>query len=235
MVFLKKEKLQCRRLMERIKRMDMKDLLIYGFGGLGHEVACLIKHINQIEPTWKVLGYIDDGVAVGTECKYGKVLGNIDTLNAWNRPVSVVIAIGNIKYLKSVSEKIVNPKVEFPNIIAPNVFYFDEENVSMGKGNIITFGCRFSCNTSLGDFNILNGNISLGHDVKLGNYNVMFPETRISGCTTVGDRNFFGARVFVAQCLTLGNDCRYGAGCFVLRKTKDGNLYMGNPAKIVEF
>ena len=212
----------------------MKDILIYGFGGFGHEVACLIDHINRVKPTWNVIGYIDDGVDVGTECKYGKVLGNCDTLNAWDKPVSVVIAIGSCKALEVVSKKIVNPNVEFPNIIAPNVFYFDEESVTMGKGNIVTFGCRFSCNTRLGDFNVLNGNISLGHDASMGNYNVMFPETRISGQTSVGDRNFFGARCFVSQCLKVGNDCRFGAGAYILRKTKDGCLYMGNPAKRIE-
>ena len=212
----------------------MKDILIYGFGGFGHEVACLIRHINRACPTWNLIGYIDDGVEVGTSCKYGKVLGNCDTLNAWDKPISVVIAIGSTKYLEIVSKKITNPNVDFPNLIAPNVFYFDEESVVMGKGNIITFGCRLSCNTRIGDFNVLNGNVSLGHDTCIGNYNVMFPETRISGQTTIGNRNFFGARTFVAQCLKLGNDCRYGAGCFVLRKTKDGNLYMGNPAKKIE-
>jgi sugar O-acyltransferase (sialic acid O-acetyltransferase NeuD family) len=212
----------------------MRDILIYGFGGFGHEVACLINHINRVKPTWNIVGYIDDGVGVGTECKYGKVLGNIDTLNNWPTPISVVIAIGSCKYLKLISEKIKNPNVDFPNIIAPNVFYFDEDNIMIGHGNIVTFGCRFSCNTKLGNFNILNGNISLGHDASLGDYNVLFPETRISGQTTIGNGNFFGARTFVAQCLTVGNSCRFGAGTFVLRKVKDGCLYMGNPARKIE-
>lgn len=212
----------------------MKDILIYGFGGFGHEVACILHHINREVPTWNVIGYIDDGVEKGTECRYGKVLGNIDTLNAWEMPVAVVIAIADTKCLQAISQEIVNPNVEFPNIIAPNVFYFDEESVTMGRGNIVTFGCRFSCNVQLGDFNILNGNISLGHDATVGSYNVLFPETRISGQTSIGNRNFFGARVFVSQCLKVGNDCRFGAGAYILRKTKDGNLYMGNPAKKVE-
>lgn len=212
----------------------MKDLLIYGFGGFGHEVACLIQHINKDQPRWNLIGYIDDGVAAGTSCRYGKVLGNIDTLNAWDKPVAVVIAIGSTKYLELISKNITNANVMFPNIIAPNVFYFDQDSVTLGKGNIITFGCRFSCNIHLGDFNILNGNISIGHDAMIGNYNVLFPETRISGQTTVGDRNFFGARAFVAQQLKVGSGCRIGAGAFILRKTKDGCLYMGNPAKRVE-
>lgn len=211
----------------------MKDIAIYGFGGLGREVACVINKINEVEPAWNIIGYFDDGEPVGKECKYGKVLGNIDTLNAWQTPLSVVIAIATPKYLELVSSKITNPLVDFPNIIAPGVFMFDEESVSLGKGNLITFGCRFSCNVTLGDFNILDGMISLGHEACIGSYNAIFPETRISGQTSIGDKNFFGARCFVAQCLKVGNGNRFGAGTFVLRKIKDDGLYMGNPAKKV--
>lgn len=212
----------------------MKDIAIYGFGGFGHEVACLIQYINSVEPTWNIIGYFDDGVEVGTECKYGKVLGNIDTLNAWDKPINVAIAIGNVKFLETVSSKITNPNVEFPNLIAPNCFFFDKESVVMGKGNIITFGCRMSCNIHIGDFNILNGCVSFGHDVVLGSYNVMFPETRISGQVTIGDKNFFGARCFASQTIKIGNENRFGVGTFILRKIKDGGLYMGNPAKKVD-
>lgn len=212
----------------------MKDIAIYGFGGFGHEVACLLQHINEETPTWNLVGYIDDGVEVGTECKYGKVLGNIDTLNAWDKPINVVIAIGNVKVLETISSKITNPNVEFPNLIAPNCFFFDKESVVMGKGNIITFGCRMSCNIHIGDFNILNGCVSLGHDVVIGNNNVMLPETRIAGSVTIGDKNFFGARCFASQSVSIGNGNRFGAGTYIFRKIKDGGLYMGNPAKKVD-
>ena len=120
----------------------MKDILIYGFGGFGHEVACILQHINEVKPTWKIVGYIDDGVEVGTECKYGKVLGNIDTLNAWESPISVAIAVGSPKYLKEIPAKIYNPLVDFPNIIAPNVFFFDKmtyvfRNIEKILGSVI--------------------------------------------------------------------------------------------------
>lgn len=211
----------------------MKDILIYGFGGFGHEVACLLQHINNEKPTWNLIGYIDDGVEVGTECPYGKVLGDIDTLNGWNTPVAVAIAVGSPKYLEEISNKITNTNVEFPNLIAPNAFYFDKASVKMGKGNIITFGCRMSCNITFGDFNILDGCISFGHDVVIGSYNMMFPEVRISGQTTIGNGNYFGARCFGAQCINIGSNNRFGAGAYILRKIKDGGLYMGNPCKKV--
>lgn len=211
--------------------MRLKDILIYGFGGFGHEVACVINHINAVEPTWNMVGFIDDGVAAGTDSRYGKVMGGLDVLNDWKTPVSVAIAVGSPNYLELLPSQIINPLVEYPNIIAPNVFYFDKETVTLGKGNIITFNSRFSCDITMGDFNVLDGGISLGHDVVIGSHNMMFPEVRVSGQTVIGDNNYFGSRCFIAQCLKIGNENRFGAGTYVLRKIKDGGLYMGNPAK----
>lgn len=45
---------------------------------------------------------------------------------------------------------------------------------------------------------------------------------------------FLVLRSFVAQRLKIGNETRIGAGSIVLRNTKDGNLYMGNPAKKID-
>jgi acetyltransferase-like isoleucine patch superfamily enzyme len=143
------------------------------------------------------------------------------------------MAIASPSILEKLIGRTVNPEVWFPNLVAPNAFFFDENNVKMGRGNLVTFGCRFSCKTSLGNFNILNGQVSLGHDVSMGDYNVLMPETRISGESTIGSGNFFGARSLVLQGIKIGNNTRIGSGSVVMRKTKDGMSYFGNPAKII--
>ena len=39
----------------------MKDIAIFGAGGFGREVACLIKRINKQQPnTWNFIGFFDD-------------------------------------------------------------------------------------------------------------------------------------------------------------------------------
>ncbi|MEC1781329.1 PglD-related sugar-binding protein [Schinkia azotoformans] len=38
----------------------MKDLIIVGAGGHGREVLEWILDINEVKPTWNVLGFIDD-------------------------------------------------------------------------------------------------------------------------------------------------------------------------------
>lgn len=232
MVFLRKEKRQWKLLMEITK--DMKDIAIYGAGGFGREVACLLNIINKEKPTWHLVGFFDDGYHIGESNKYGKILGGLKELNKWSKPISIVIAIANPNILENISDNIINKHVIFPNIIAPNILFFEQEGFEVGHGNIITFGCRMSCNITIGNFNILNGNISFGHDVKIGSYNVMQPETRISGETTVGNNNFFGARSLVLQRIKIGNYTRIGAASVVMRNTKDNNLYFGNPAKILK-
>lgn len=212
----------------------MKDIAIYGFGGFGREIACVIKAINQTVPTWNFVGYFDDGHAIGDGNKYGKVLGNLDTVNGYDKSLAVVMAIASPTVLQDLIGKIHNPNIYFPNVIAPNVLFFDKESVAIGQGNVITFGGRISCGVSIGNFNLMNGCVSLGHDVVIGDYNVMQPEVRISGETIIGNANFLGVRCTVLQGLTIGSDVRIGTGSVIMRKTKDGMSYFGNPAKIIK-
>jgi sugar O-acyltransferase (sialic acid O-acetyltransferase NeuD family) len=212
----------------------MKNIAIYGFGGFGREVACLLNTINEVEPTWNFIGFIDDGVPVGTACRYGKVIGNLEFVNTCRESLSIVIAIANCQILKKLHAEIVNPAIDFPNIIAPNVTYFDKDSLEIGVGNLITFNCRISCEVKIGNFNVINGAVSFGHDVQIGDYNVFGPSTRISGKCRIGNENNFGVQSLVLQGIMIGNNTRIGLASVIIRNTQDNKLYFGNPAKKVE-
>lgn len=213
----------------------MKDIAIFGAGGFGREVACLIKIINEHNPTWNLIGFFDDGVAKGTRNEYGPILGGMNELNEWNKPLSIVIAVGSPNTIHSIVKKIDNNRVEFPNIIAPSVTFLDKQSVTIGNGNIICSNCLLSCNVNIGDFNVLNGFIPIGHDTTIGNYNVFMPSVNISGGVLIGDCNFFGVQSVVLQYLKIGNNVRVGANSVMMRNGKDGILYMGNPAMKTQF
>lgn len=213
----------------------MKDIAIYGAGGLGREIACLLSHINEAEGNkWNLVGFFDDGKDQGFNNGYGNVIGGLNELNSYSKHLSVAIAVGVPRIVKTLVDKIDNSKIDFPNIIAPNVLFFDRQSSTMGIGNIMTFGCRLSCNTKMGDFNVLNGCVSLGHDTSIGNFNVLMPDTRLSGEVSVNDLNLFGGRSFVAQQIKIGSNTTIGAGSIILRHTKDNSLYLGNPAKKID-
>ena len=92
----------------------MKDIVIYGAGGFGREIACLIRLINEEQPQWKVIGFLDDNPELtGTANEYGTVLGGADWLNAYDKPIAVAIAVGSPKAVESIAKKITNPNIKF--------------------------------------------------------------------------------------------------------------------------
>lgn len=209
---------------------NMKDIVIYGAGGYGREIACLINRINAVKPEWNLLGFLDDGEPVGTKNEYGVVLGDLAYINSYPKEVSVVLAIGTPSILQKLATSITNPKVNFPNLIDPDVLFLDKNNVRLGKGNIICAKCVVSCNVDIADFNLFNIGVGIGHDASLGSYNVLMPNVNISGGVETGNCNLFGVKSTVLQYLKVGNNVKIGANSLLMRKAKDDGLYFGTPA-----
>ena len=212
----------------------MKDIAIFGAGGFGKEVACFINLINMSKggQMWNFIGFFDDDkTRTGSDVsRYGKILGTTETLNAWDKELDLVVAIGNPISIKNVVRKIQNPNIDFPNLFSPRAYSADN-SYSIGKGNIIKCGTSFSCDVSIGNFNVMNGMVAFGHDDIVGDFNVFMPAVRISGKVRIGDCNLFGVGSIVLQGLDIGNNVKLGPGSVMMTKPKDGNLYIGNPAK----
>lgn len=219
----------------------MKDIAIYGAGGFGREVACMIDEINVVERTvngeeWNLAGFFDDGKQVGSDvAHFGKVLGGIDELNAWERPLSVALCFGSPRALKAVRTKITNPLIDFPNLIHPSFACADPATVVLGRGNIIKSNFYATTNVKIGDFNVFNGSNVIGHDAAIGSYNVFMPACRVSGEVEIGNCNLFGALCFIKQQIKIGDNVVVSPLSALLTKPKNGCTYIGNPAKIFKF
>lgn len=210
----------------------MKDIAIFGAGGFGKEVACIINSIKNVNNVWNLIGFFDDGLEKNTYSEYGMILGGIDDLNQWTSPLSIVIAIANPKILQTIASKITNALIDFPNIIAPNVYMMDADSIQMGQGNVICPNAIISCNVKLGSFNLLNVQTQVGHDSEMGNFNVVMPSVNISGGAKIGNSNLFGVKSIILQYKTIGNEVTITPGSVMTRDGSDGKMYLGNPAKI---
>lgn len=213
----------------------MKDIAIYGAGGCGREIACLINKINKEEPTWNLIGFFDDGKKIGDRNEYGFILGGMNELNAFEKPINLVFGIGSPRILFTLTSSIINKLIDFPNIISPDVIFWDKDNIVLGQGNVISAGCIISCNVEIGDFNIFNSMVIVGHDARIGSCNTFMPCTRISGQVTIGDGNFFGVSSTILQQIKIGNHTTIGANSLIIHRTKDEMTYMGSPATILHY
>ena len=212
------------------------NIAIYGAGGFGKEVACLIGRIAQQGGEWNLVGFYDDTKPVGTAVsRYGKVLGGMDELLKVDEPLAVAIAINDNKAVRRIRENITNPHISFPNLIDPSLFCVDRQTFTMGEGNIIQNGCMVSCDVSLGNFNLINDHVVVGHDNHIGDFNGLMPGAHLSGGITIGDNNLLGVASVVLQGITIGNGITLGANSVLMTQPRNGYTYLGVPAKKFDF
>lgn len=215
----------------------MKKIALYGAGGFGREVACMIEKINQMKgDTWDLIGFFDDGIEAGSEIgRFGHVLGGFAEVNRWSEELSIALCIGCPKTLRKISQRISNCNISFPNLIDPSFSVADKKSFSIGKGNIIKANCSGTVDFKIGNYNVFNGFISTGHDVNIGDFNVIMPHSIISGKVSIGECNLIGVGSIILQGVKIGDEVTLGAGGVLMNKPKNGGVYIGNPAKQFKF
>lgn len=211
----------------------MKPIIIYGSGGFAREIAWLIERINNNNPTWNILGYIDDNTANhGNVINSYSVLGNQNILTNYEE-VSVVLAIGKSTIREKIASNILDyKKLEFPNLIDPSVIY--SEYIDMGIGNIICANTVLTTNIKLGNFNIINLNCTLGHDVDMEDYVTILPSSNISGNCTIKKCAELGTKTTVIPQKIIGEYSIVGAGSVVIRDIPNYCIAVGVPARPIK-
>lgn len=211
-------------------------IAIYGAGGFGKEVACLIDRLNANGANWELIGFFDDSKPAGTVVsRYGTVLGGMDELLRVDETLAVAIAINENRAVNRIRESITNSNIIFPNLIDPSVFFVDEQTVTMGEGNIIQNGCMISCDVKIGSFNLLNDHVVVGHDNIIGDFNGLMPGAHLSGGVTIGNNNLLGVASVVLQGLIIGKGVTLGANSVLMTNPRDNSTYLGVPAMKFDF
>ena len=85
------------------KEPKIKPIVIVGAGGMGRDTQWLIERINEEEPTYEILGYIDDGIQQGSIIDGYPILGHDDEIGDYNTLYPGVLLSGDV-HLKTETE-----------------------------------------------------------------------------------------------------------------------------------
>lgn len=212
----------------------MKDIAIFGVGGFGREVLTLIEDINKTKPTYRIVGFFDDGHEKGEMVNGYPVLGKTQELNQWPTDISIAISIGNPEIKKRVIDKISNPNVNYPTLIHPNVIIGDWDYVKIGKGCIICAGNMITTNIEIGSFVILNLGCTVGHDTVIKDYAAFMPSCNVSGEVLIEEGVYCGTGVKIINHTSIGKYATVGAGAVVTKPIPGHCTAVGVPAKVVK-
>ena len=196
----------------------MRDILIIGAGGIGRETAWIIEEINEVKPTWNLLGYIDENSEMhGKELNGYKVLGGLEVLEKLEEKPYVVVAIANCSVKKSIVTKL-GEKYNFATIIYPTVKV--SKFIQIGQGTIIYPGVTLTVNTKIGNHVLISGNCGIGHDTVIGDYSSLLWGSNFSGYDTVGESCFIGLGTKVIQGINISKENNISAGITVVEDVK---------------
>lgn len=208
----------------------MHDLVIYGAGGLGREVAEIVRRINERHRFWNLLGFLDDGAEAGTLSGGLPVLGGRSVAEEFDGPLDVVLSIARPSDKRAIYEALKRcPHVRFPNVIDTDSKL--SSRIAMEEGVVVSHFCSLSVDISLGRCVFINTGSHVGHDSVLGDFCSVMPNVNISGNVTIGAESTIGAGASILQGRSVGSGVMVGMGTIVLTDVPDACTVLGNPAR----
>ena len=209
----------------------MNKLIIVGASGFGREVAWIVERINKVNPTWDLLGFVDDNKEVlGQNINGYEVIGCINSLKLMI-DTYIVCAVGSSKIRKSIIERIkkINHDLHFATLIDPSVEKSDL--VEIGEGSIICAHNILTVNIKIGNHCIINLDCTIGHDAVLDDYVTLYPSVNASGNTHFGECVELGTGSQIIQGKNIGKGTIVGAGAVVVKDLPEECTAVGAPCK----
>jgi sugar O-acyltransferase (sialic acid O-acetyltransferase NeuD family) len=211
-----------------------KDIIIYGAGGFGREVAWLIEQINQVKPEWNLIGYLDDEQSIRDKIINGyPVLGDYIWLLKYRKEIFTICAIADPFLKKKIIDRIKSIKnVHFATLIHP--YTQMSSYVKIGKGTIICAGNIITTNIIIGEHVILNLSCTVGHDVIIKNFCTLHPAVNISGNVVIEKCTLVGTGCKIINDLKIGRNTIIGAGAVVTHDLPENCTAVGVPARPIK-
>ena len=214
--------------------MSLQKVVIIGTGGFGREVLDVLEAVNQVSPTYEILGFITEPgfQQPGEQINEAPVLGYYDWLEANRQDVRAICGVGSPPTRKRLIEKAEALGVEFFSVVHPRAIL--TRWVTLGSGTIITAGCILTNNITLGNHVHLNLDCTVGHDAILKDYVTVSPGVHISGNVTLETGSFIGTGANIIEGKTVGAWSVVGAGSVVVKDIPANVTAVGIPAKPIK-
>ncbi|MCE5226678.1 MAG: hypothetical protein LLG05_12580 [Porphyromonadaceae bacterium] len=205
------------------------DIVIIGAGGLAQEVLWTIKCINEspAQQKWRVVAFVSE-----VSSEWGTKFHGISVIKPSQISTKhAVMGFANPTAKRKFVEK--NKKLEYPNIIHPDVLF--AMGASTGNNGVVIFArTTLMPFSKVGNFTQINTGVVIGHDTVIGEYNTISPGALIMGNCKTGDCTYIGVGVATREKINIGKECVVGANAAVVSDISDYTTAVGVPAKAIK-
>lgn len=207
--------------------MTTKRICIFGTGGFGREVLCLLMdNFKNSGTDYRDVAcfMIDDEDYTVNEVMEVPVIRKSEFDASRYK---IIVGVGEPSIRRKIVESL-PAETEYATLIHHTAIL--SHSISIGEGSIICAGCILTCNINIGKHAHLNLQTTVGHDCIIGDYFTTAPGVRISGICTIGDEVYFGTNASIRQKINVCDHITIGMGATVVKDLQDPGIYVGSPA-----
>jgi len=203
--------------------------MIYGSGSTGREIADLARQIQQTQPRWNAIYFLDD-LREATEHAGLRVLRMAD-LAHWPEPFECVVAIGEPAFRQAMFQRLEHQGFACATLVDPSARL--SPSARLGRGCIVGHHAFVSSDTVLEDNVMLEINTIVGHDIVIGAHAVVSSCPVVGGAAQIGTRTFIGMNCTIKEKTRIGSDAIIGMQSAVFNDVPDGMVALGNPCRVL--
>jgi len=197
-----------------------KRLVIYGAGGHGRALAALVRDSED----YQIVGFLDDGLSVGTQVDDWQVLGGGEKLTELAQ-AGIHLAINGVGGITDRSARLsVYDQLSRAGFHCPTVIHrtsFLEDSCDYADGVQIFPFVYVGTQVKVGYGCILNTGAIVSHDCTLADYVTLSPGATLAGGVTIGEATLIGMRATVNLDLHIGKRAVIGNGATVKADVPD--------------
>ena len=210
---------------------ELTDVLIYGAGMLGQQVAHLLE--THFLDEYRLVGFVDDEkpqrtVVIDRQKTVG-ALSDVACGEKYDpRSVKLVFGIGysNMRARRAAFEQAIALGYECVGLVHPDANV--DPSATLGVGVIVLAGAVVDQYVKVGDASYLHIGSRFGENCDIGVNNYFSAGSTLGGSVSVGRDNFFGINSTVTNDIAIGNNNFLNAGSLIYKR-------VGDDIRIVEF
>jgi len=209
----------------------VRPLLIIGAGGLGRETLVAARAVNDVTPTWTIIGFLDDDPNIEGHVIDGVPVIGPTSAAAGYPHAAAVVTIGNpdnFTTRRRIVSKLHLDVGRWATIIHPAAVI--ARGTHVGPGSVILAGAVTTSPVCIGAHVVVMPAVVLTHDDVVADYATLASGARLAGRVTVGEGAYVGAGALVRERRTIGAWSLVGMGAAVTTDVPAGEVWAGVPA-----
>ena len=211
----------------------MDPIVIVGAANDGELVVDLIEDINEVKPSFRIIGFLDDdSKKQGATVNGYPVLGPIAYHRDLPASTKYVVTLASAKRTyrtKQIVDMLELSPERVATLVHPQATV--SRSASIGAGCVVLAGVRINSRVHLGNYVLVEGNAWLGVGTEVRDYAVVTHDASISGDCILEEGCYLGANCSVIGKTMIGAWSVVGMGTVVLRDVPPRNIMVGNPAR----